>query len=569
MSANKREFLEIHEDGDAESDVFVATEGDMLLKHNQLESIMARKRRFYGFVRGSIVFLAAFSFVGLIFSFFTVTPMHKHVTLEEAASSDTTSESTTSEKPNIVFILADDLGWNAIGYEDFDLDFATPYISSIARDGIIMENYYSQELCSPGRTAFLTGRYPITYGMQYGNVQSDTEWGLPLNETIIAEVLQDVGYETYGLGKWDVGNFSPRYLPTARGFSKYMGYMAGYSYYFSKRYPNMPQFHDFLIMDDNCYYGYNLPDMHNYSTHLYRDVAVETINNHDKSKPLFMYLAFQAVHDPFEDISNMTIPDEFMRPGVADQIAESVVGTKRQEYAKTLNVLDQAVEDIVGALEDTGLMDNTYVIFTSDNGGCYKGGGKNGPLRGSKASLWEGGTRVDAFVYSPNLLKGATSRHTYLFHVSDWFKTIARMAGVDKQRLDLLDLDGVDHFDRLTSSRIDGSSSGDSTALEASDTANSEESGNERAYIFYNALVNIDHINTDLLTNASFAIRNNQYKLIHEYNETCYDMIHEPDVANEDDDAIAWTGNSECGRSSEAGEYVILVSVVGWSTYIV
>lgn len=108
-------------------------------------------------------------------------------------------------KPNFVFILADDLGWNSIGYQEYDLSFTTPFLSQLAQRGVIMDNYYAQEMCTPSRASLLTGRYPLSIGMQYHMIQQNNAVGLNLNETTIADVLQENGYKTFLYGKWDLG----------------------------------------------------------------------------------------------------------------------------------------------------------------------------------------------------------------------------------------------------------------------------------------------------------------------------------------------------------------------------
>jgi len=127
--------------------------------------------------------------------------------------------------------VADDLGWNSLGYNDDDISFATPIMTKMAREGVILDNFYSQEVCSPARGSLLTGRYPLSIGMQYGMVAATAEWGMPLDEVTIAEVLQDNHYTTHMLGKWHLGYFSPLFLPTARGFDTWIGYANGENYY--------------------------------------------------------------------------------------------------------------------------------------------------------------------------------------------------------------------------------------------------------------------------------------------------------------------------------------------------
>ncbi len=236
----------------------------------------------------------------------------------------TVSESSSSSYPHIIFILADDLGWNSIGYEDFDLTFASPYLTEYASKGLILSNYYAQEMCSPSRASLLTGRYPLSIGMQWGMVELAKMWGMSVGETTLAEVLKDEGYKTHLVGKWDLGHYSPCLLPTARGFNTYTGYLNGENYYYSKRYPGDITWVDFLTADVECYYTYDNDNMHNYSTHFYQDKAVEIISSHDVDDPLFLLVSFQAVHDPFADINGMEIPSSFVDVDIYKEVMSSV-----------------------------------------------------------------------------------------------------------------------------------------------------------------------------------------------------------------------------------------------------
>jgi hypothetical protein len=132
-------------------------------------------------------------------------------------------------KPNIVYILADDMGWNSLGYEDYDLSFATPTLTSLAKDGVILNSFYAQEVCTPARGSLLTGRYPLSIGMQYSMVQTAIPWGLNFDETTIADVLKANNYTTHMFGKWHLGHYSPRLLPTARGFDTFTGQISPWS----------------------------------------------------------------------------------------------------------------------------------------------------------------------------------------------------------------------------------------------------------------------------------------------------------------------------------------------------
>eukprot|EP01035_Chromulina_nebulosa_P019812 gene19812-25756_t len=237
-----------------------------------------------------------------------------------------------------------------------------------------MNNFYSQEVCTPSRASLLTGRYPLSIGMQYGMVLATAEWGMPLDEITLAEVLKEENYNTHMLGKWHLGHYTPDYLPTSRGFDDYIGFLNGENYYWSKRSPDFNEFIDFLESDQTCYTKYAQDDINEYSTTLYTNKALDIIDNHPNDKSLFLYLAYQAVHDPFIDYDDTYvngIPDSYLPDDVLEQINTSGTGLKRKEYMKSLYLLDQSI----------------------DNGGCHGGGGKNGPLRGSKGSLFEGAVK--------------------------------------------------------------------------------------------------------------------------------------------------------------------------------
>ena len=423
-----------------------------------------------------------------------------------------------------------------MGYVDYDLSFATPTLTKMAGEGIVLSNYYSMEVCTPARGALLTGRYPLSTGLQYGLVNIDRPWGLDLSEQLLGSALQNEGYQTHIVGKWHLGHHSPRYLPTARGFDTFVGFLSGNNYYHSKRNPVNPKFIDFLEANQSCYSPYVRQNMHNYSTHFYGHRAIQLINEHDKGKPLFLFLPFQAVHDPFQDIvQQRDIASTFVTDTMREQIETTVVGTKRKQVAYALAVLDSTVEKIKQALVDNAMMDNSYIIFASDNGGCHTAGGKNGPLRGTKGSLLEGGTKVDAFIYSP-LLPAARvgAKYDHLFHVTDWFPTLMDLVGRSFVARDDHPLDGVSHYANFMD--------GDAPA--------------PRTYMLYNSYYNVRTQNLDMWTDGAFAIRDDRYKLIHFFDNSVYGGWYDAYVENADDDNADVTECSSVAEELTQGDFV-------------
>ena len=477
-----------------------------------------------------VVVLATVAALGAVF--------YSRLSVEKDDDSGDVTPWVRTNKPHVVFFLADDLGWNSIGYEDYDLSFATPFLTGLAKQGIIMNNYYAQEVCTPARAALLTGRYPLTTGMQYSMIMPTTAWGLHLNETLLSSVLKDNGYKTRALGKWHLGHYNPRYLPTARGFDSFTGYLSGENYYWSKKNPDHSNFVDMLTSDSSCYAPYMEDDLHDYSTFLYRDKAIAHIEEHDESEALFLYVAFQAVHDPYNDFNHHSkgLPKEYLSDGVYEQIGENVIGHKRRQYAMALSVMDDAVSDVYDALDARGFLDNTYIIFSSDNGGCYLSGGKNGPLRGSKGSLFEGGLKVDGFIYSAStafIPEGSRGQlYNNLMHVSDWFPTILDLAGISYTPDEDSALDGVSHVDAWLGR--DGATI-------------------PRDYMLYNYYYDVTDYAFNKWTNGSFAIRNAQYKLMHTYDSTAYGAWWDGSDKLDNDDTLA---ESTCSQAlASTGEF--------------
>lgn len=325
-----------------------------------------------------------------------------------------------ASKPNIVFILMDDLGYADCGFSG-GKEIKTPNLDKLASCGAVLESLYVQPVCSPTRAALMTGRYATRTGV-YTVVRPHAKWGLPLSERTLASALKEAGYETAITGKWHLGEFDRAYLPTSRGFDHQYGHYFGALDYDSHI---RDQSHDWYRDDREL-------KEEGYTTHLLAREACRLIAEKDKSRPLFLYLPFNAVHGP------LMVPDEYLKP-------YPELKGPRQKLAGMLSAADEAVGQVVAALETAGLRDNTLIVFSSDNGGPKPG--TNRPLRNFKGSIYEGGVRAAGFVNWPgHVPSGVTIKQP--MHTVDWYPTFLKLAGgsLDQKT----PLDGKDVWPMLT-----------------------------------------------------------------------------------------------------------------------
>jgi arylsulfatase A-like enzyme len=328
-----------------------------------------------------------------------------------------------ADKPNIILLLADDLGYSDVGFHNSEIK--TPNIDKLAETGARLEAFYVQPVCSPTRAALMTGRYPMRHGLQVGVVRPWAQYGLPLEERTIAQALQDSGYFTAICGKWHLGHFERIYLPTSRGFNHQYGHYNGALDYFTHDRDGGYDWHrdDEVCRDEG------------YTTKLLGDEAVRLIEKHDGNKPLFLYVPFNAPHSPLQAL-----------PEYLEKYA-SIADQKRRTYAAMVACVDDQIGRIVAALKARGLSDNTLIAFSSDNGGPLGSGATNGPLRAGKATLYEGGIRVSAFANWPGKIAEGTVV-TQPLHMVDWYPTLVKLGGgsVDQK----LPLDGRDAWPTIT-----------------------------------------------------------------------------------------------------------------------
>src|SRR5664279_2270085 len=326
--------------------------------------------------------------------------------------------------PNILFILADDLGYADVGFTG-GKDIKTPNIDTLAAAGARLESFYVQPVCSPTRASLMTGRYPMRYGLQVGVIRPWEKRGLPLEEQVLPQALKAAGYTTAIVGKWHLGNFERAYLPTSREFEHQYGHYCGAIDYFTHMRDGGFDWHrdDQVCRDEG------------YSTHLIAREAERLLREQPADKPFFLYVPFNAVHAPHE------VPEKYCAP-------YANLPEPRRTYAGMVAAMDEAIGQILAALDARGLRTNTLIFFSSDNGGPNPGRvTSNGPLRAGKGTVYEGGTRVCACVAWQGRIQAGTAIAQPL-HMVDWYPTFVNLAGASLDQK--LALDGRDILSVLT-----------------------------------------------------------------------------------------------------------------------
>ena len=309
----------------------------------------------------------------------------------------TDSAKSTSKRPNIVFIMVDDMGYGdlpAYGAKDV----TTPRLDRFASQGVRLTSYYAAGAeCTPTRTALLTGLYPQRIGgmecaIGTGNVgryddaihlRETHDLGLPADQSVLASSLKVAGYQTAVFGKWHLG-YEPKHHPLKQGFDQFFGFLGGYVDYYRHR-----EFSDLDVLFD----GHRPVDADGYMTKLITDRAVQFIDQASKKAPFFMYVAFSVPHFPFqppESDSGRMVPQEELTKGT------------RKNYVAMLEDMDHEVGRILESLDKRELTDNTLVVFASDHGAIAPG--SNAPFRGFKSGLFEGGIRTACMMRWPGHL---------------------------------------------------------------------------------------------------------------------------------------------------------------------
>jgi arylsulfatase A-like enzyme len=325
---------------------------------------------------------------------------------------------TPAAKPNIVFVVADDLGWKDVGFHGSDI--RTPNLDRLATEGMELKQYYVLPMCTPTRAALMTGRYPFRYGLQTGVIPSGGKYGLSLDEQLLPQALKDAGYDTWMIGKWHLGHGERSYWPMQRGFDHHYGPLIGEIDYFTHEASGVVDWQrDNVTVKEP-----------GYSTTLLGNEAVKVIGTHDVSRPFFLYLAFNAPHTPYQ------APEEYLRAYA------KIADPTRRAYAACITAMDDQLGRVVHVLDEKGIRDRTLIVFMSDNGGTRdpKFSGAitdvskvtipcdNGPYREGKGTNYEGGTRVVGFANWPGHIHAGSTLDAPM-HVVDWFPTLVSLAG--------------------------------------------------------------------------------------------------------------------------------------------
>ncbi len=342
-------------------------------------------------------------------------------------------------KPNIVIILADDLGWADVSFHSDRIP--TPNIDRIAKEGIELDRFYVFPMCSPTRAGLMTGRYPIRFGMARAVIPPWRNFGLDPDEVTLPEALGKMGYAHRGIfGKWHLGHNQSKWHPNNHGFTHFHGHYNGAIDYFNLSRENERDWH--LNDKSNPENGY--------STDLIAAAASKFILRHSKEEePFFCYVPFNAPHSPFQ------APDKYIEKFqyLADPNAKGKNISRRHAVAAMVSCMDDGIGKILNAIDSSGESDNTIVWFFSDNGGIGSLPKNNLPLRGNKLDVWEGGVRVPAAVRWPNGDLRGGGKISVPLSCIDVVPTLINVTGGKDVSLGNKQLDGHDVLDVLQGKR--------------------------------------------------------------------------------------------------------------------
>lgn len=355
-----------------------------------------------------------------------------------------------SAKPNVVLIVADDLGYGDLGFQG-GKDIPTPRLDALANGGLrCTSGYVSGPYCSPTRAGLITGRYQQRFGHEFnpGGGRENEEFGLSLDEKTLPQRLKQAGYATGMVGKWHLGS-APKFHPLERGFDEFFGFLGGAHPYFpgaananpkkanaknaNRKNANRNNANNSILR------GREAIEEPEYLTDAFAREAVGYIDRH-KSQPFFLYLPFNAVHNP-----------QHAKPEHLERFA-SIADERRRTYAGMLTALDDAVGQVLDKLQAEQLTERTLVVFISDNGGPPVNGSTNTPLSGQKATTWEGGIRVPFVLSWPGRVPAGKSYDEPVIQL-DLLPTILAATGTAID--DSAKLDGVNLLPHITGEKTE------------------------------------------------------------------------------------------------------------------
>jgi arylsulfatase A-like enzyme len=328
------------------------------------------------------------------------------------------------EKPNIIFILVDDLGYGDLSVNS-GTDVKTPNIDKLFKSGVTFNNFYSNStVCSPTRASLITGRYPDMVGVP-GVIRGvkDQSWGYLSEDAItLPDILNKAGYETALIGKWHLGLESPN-TPNERGFKFFHGFLGGMMHDY---YTHLQHGNNYMRKNDS------IVTAKGHATDVFSDWAIDYINvQKNTDSPFFMFLAYNAPHYPIQP------PKEWYEK-VKNR--EKDISDKRAKNVALVEHLDDGIGRVIKALKASGQYENTIIIFSSDNGGHLPSGASNGNLRGGKIDMYEGGIKVPTCMLWKNKIKSNTACNVTGVTM-DFYATLTNLAGVEvNHEVDAIDL---------------------------------------------------------------------------------------------------------------------------------
>lgn len=336
------------------------------------------------------------------------------------------SLSFANERPNIVVIFTDDQGWNDIGC--YGSEIPTPNIDSLARDGLKLTQFYAaSSICTPSRYGLLTGRFPTRSQDQLLGAlmfleEGDAGRGLRQEETTYVSLLAEGGYRTALIGKWHLGHGQDEFWPTEHGFDTFFGHTGGCVDFFSLHYGTTPDW----------YRGRELVAPGMYATDAITQEAIRFLTSQsDDEAPFYLHVSYNAPH--FGKAGNRETggTSNVMQPKPEDleRVDASISDPLRRAFAAKVIGMDDSIGQILAQLDESGVAKNTLVVFMTDHGGDPEYGGSNLPLRGGKATLFDGGLRVPCLIRWPGKVAGGTTSDAVCSAI-DFFPTLCSLAQV-------------------------------------------------------------------------------------------------------------------------------------------